>query len=71
MLLAKGLANFLRNVFHMPPNQVIALRMEQDGEAPRISEGDHTRLSREELDVEHLEQRDLLACLLGLVYPFS
>ena len=65
------MANFLSNVFHMLPDKAITLRMEQDRETPRISEGDHVRFSRKELDVKHLEQRDLLTCLRRLVYPFS
>ena len=65
------MSDLLRDVLHMLPNQMVARRVEEDGEAPGVSEGDQMRLPRIVLNVQHGELRDLLSSGRRLVYPVS
>ena len=67
MLLGGWYADLLRHVLHVLSDEVIACRVEEDGEAPRVAESDHVGLAREELDVEHAEQCYLLSRDVRLV----
>jgi hypothetical protein len=64
-------AHLLRDIFHMLPNQMVHSRVVEDWEAPWISEGNQMRFSREEFNVQDLEQGDLLPRDTGLVYAIA
>lgn len=55
----------------MLPNQMVAPRVEEDGEAPGVAEGDEMRFAGVVFDVEGGELCDLLAGDGRSVYPFS
>lgn len=42
-------------------HKVVACRVKEHGEAPRIPECDEMRFSGEEFGIEHFEQRNLVA----------
>lgn len=63
-----GNANLLCGLLHVVPDQIVALRVEQDGEAPRIFEGHKMRLARMEVEMHDLERADLL---LGSLRAFQ
>ena len=54
-------ADLLSDVLQMLLNQVVASRVVQSKETPRIPECDQMRFSWEELDVQDFEQRNLFA----------
>lgn len=55
----------------MTPNQIVATRVEEHWEAPRIPECDQMRFSGVEIDVHSVEVRNALARYLGPVNPSS
>lgn len=59
----------LRHILEVLLDQVVACRVVQGEEAPWVAKRDQMRFSWKELDVQHLEQRDLLARDRSLVYP--
>lgn len=61
--------HFLGHILKMLFHQVVASRMEQGKETPRITKRDQVGFSRKELDIQNLEQGDLLARDGRLVYP--
>lgn len=63
----EGPDDLLSKIFHVLADQVVAGRVEEDGETPRVAEGDQMRLAREEVDIEDSEYGDLLAGDGGLV----
>ena len=52
----------LGKAIHVLSYFIIACWMEQDWEAPRISESNQVRFSREEVDIEYPELSNLLPC---------
>ena len=61
----------LRDIFHMLPHQVVACRVEEDGEAPWIAKGDQMGFSWVVFHIQNGELGDLLSRELTLVYPVS
>lgn len=55
----------------MTSDQVVARGVEQDGEAPGISEGNEVGFAGKVLDVEDFEQGNLFAGHLRLIYAFA
>lgn len=55
----------------MTPNQVVATRVEEHREAPRVPECDQARFSGVEIDVHSVKVRNTLARHLGPVNPRS
>ena len=66
-----GRADFLGDLLHMLPDQMVARWVEENGKTPGISKGGQVRFSRIVLDVQHGELCDLFACRLALVYSVS
>lgn len=62
-------SHLLRQILQVSSNQVIAARVEQNGKAPGISEGNQTRFSWKEVYVHDLEIGNLLARHLRPVQP--
>lgn len=63
-----GNANLLCGLLHVVPDQIVALRVEQDGEAPRVFECHQMRLARVEVEMHDLEGANLL---LGSLRAFQ
>jgi hypothetical protein len=55
----------------MLADQIVQSWVEEDREAPGIAKGDEMAFAREEFDVEHLEERNLLARHAALVDALS
>jgi hypothetical protein len=55
----------------MMPNQIVATRVEEHREAPRVPECDQARFSGVEIDVHSVKVRDALTRHLGPVNPRS
>jgi hypothetical protein len=53
--------NLLGEIFHVLADEIVAGRMEEDGETPGVSKGDKVGLAREEVNVEDSEDGDLFA----------